>query len=61
MRKIILAGGNDDLKPLTFTKPKPLLPLAKKSILGHIVDYTESHFVYNIAIVTNDLWGHMEK
>ncbi|MDY6965919.1 MAG: sugar phosphate nucleotidyltransferase [Halobacteriota archaeon] len=59
MKAIILAGENDNLKPLTFTKPKPLLPLINKPIIEHIVDYLQSHFVYNIAIVTNDLREQM--
>lgn len=59
MKAIILAGENDNLKPLTFTKPKPLLPLINKPIIEHIVEYLQSHFIYNIVIVTNDLREQM--
>lgn len=33
-----LAGVGSRLRPHTYTKPKPLLPVAGKPILGHILD-----------------------
>ena len=39
MRVIVpVAGQGTRLRPHTFTQPKPLLPVAGKEILGHILD-----------------------
>lgn len=39
MRAIIpVAGAGTKLRPLTYTQPKPLVPLAGKPIIGYIVD-----------------------
>jgi glucose-1-phosphate thymidylyltransferase len=40
MRVIIpVAGAGVTLRPHTHTNPKPLIPIAGKPILGHIIDY----------------------
>ena len=40
MKAVILAGGfGTRLRPLTFTKPKPMLPLVNKPVIEHVVDY----------------------
>ena len=40
MKAVILAGGfGTRLRPLTFVRPKHLLPIVNKPMLGHIVDY----------------------
>jgi glucose-1-phosphate thymidylyltransferase len=36
---IPVAGAGTTLRPHTHTQPKPLIPVAGKPILGHIVDY----------------------
>lgn len=39
MQAIILSGGlGTRLRPLTFTRPKPLMPLYNTTILGHILN-----------------------
>ncbi len=39
MQAIILAGGKSTRTyPLTLTKPKPLLKILNKTILGHLLD-----------------------
>lgn len=42
--KVILpmAGFGTRLRPLTWSKPKPLVPVAGKPILGHVLDMFES-------------------
>jgi len=53
-RAVILAGGfGTRLRPLTFTRPKPLLPLVDKPVLEHIVQYLKAHGIKNITITTN--------
>lgn len=59
MRAIILAGGNESLRPLTFTKPKPLIPLINKPIIEHMVEYLQSHYISDISIATDDILEQM--
>ena len=55
-KAVILAGGfGTRLRPLTFTRPKPLLPLVDKPILEHIVKYLKIHGIKSITITTNYL------
>ncbi|MFH1868972.1 MAG: nucleotidyltransferase family protein [Candidatus Omnitrophota bacterium] len=55
MKAIILAAGYATrLWPLTLNRPKPLLPLGKSSILGHIIEKVRTaRGIDEILIVTN--------
>lgn len=53
MKAVILAGGfGTRLRPLTFTKPKPMIPLANKPVIEHVVDYLLSHGLNEIVVTT---------
>ena len=45
MRKaIVMAGGQGSrLRPLTLTRPKPLVPVANRPVLAHILDWLRGH------------------
>src|SRR3989304_5611202 len=44
MKAVVLAGGfGTRIKPLTYTIPKPMLPLAGKPILEHVIDLLKNH------------------
>ncbi len=52
MKVIIPAAGvGNRLRPLTITKPKPLLPVANKPIIGHILDRVFRLEVDEITII----------
>ncbi|MHC1635810.1 MAG: DUF5752 family protein [Candidatus Methanospirareceae archaeon] len=54
MKAVILAGGyGTRLRPLTFTIPKPMIPLVNKPVIRHIVDYLSSYGLRDIVITTN--------
>lgn len=61
MKAIILAGGKGTrMQPLTYTRPKALLPLAGKPVVQHLVDAIvalrgEGVTVDEVIIVTNYL------
>jgi len=56
MKAVILAGGfGTRLRPLTFTKPKPMLPLVNKPVIEHVVDYLVSHGLEDIVVTTTFL------
>ena len=42
MKAVILAGGlGTRLRPLTNSKPKPMLPVGEKPILEHLIEWTK--------------------
>jgi mannose-1-phosphate guanylyltransferase / phosphomannomutase len=45
MRKaIVMAGGQGSrLRPLTLSRPKPMMPVANRPVLAHILDWLRSH------------------
>lgn len=58
MKAVILtAGVGSRIRPLTNTKPKPLLPVKNKTILGSALASLEEVGISNIIIVT----GYREK
>jgi NDP-sugar pyrophosphorylase family protein len=56
MKAVILAGGfGTRLRPLTFTKPKPMVPLVNRPVIEHVVDYLVSHGLDDIVVTTTFL------
>lgn len=60
MKAIIpVAGVGTKLRPLTYTQPKPLIPIAGKPILGHIVERLAAaginEFVFVIGYLGNKI------
>src|SRR6516164_7776731 len=53
MKAMILVGGlGTRLRPLTFSIPKPLLPLGEKPILQIIIEQMKSASVEDIVLAT---------
>src|SRR3989344_1365415 len=60
MQAIILAAGEGTrMLPLTSTRPKPMLPIANKPILEHIINATKKAGAKEIVIV-QDAEKHIE-
>jgi len=56
MKAVVLAGGHGTrLRPLTYTTPKPMLPLAGKPVLHHIIESLASQGFDDIVVTTNYL------
>src|SRR4029450_2770701 len=46
MQALVLAGGEGTrLRPLTYTTPKPVMPLAGRPFLSYMLDWLRSHGV----------------
>jgi glucose-1-phosphate thymidylyltransferase len=56
MKAIILAAGQGTrLRPVTLTMPKPLVPVANKSLIEYALDVLKNADLNEIGIVVNDL------
>ncbi|MFH1470273.1 MAG: NDP-sugar synthase [Candidatus Micrarchaeota archaeon] len=56
MKAVILAGGlGTRLRPLTYTMPKPMLPVVNKPILSHIVSRLSNAGIESAIVTTNYL------
>ncbi len=56
MKAIIPAAGQGTrLRPLTYTRPKPVLRVANKSILRHAIDNLIAAGLHDIAIIVSEL------
>jgi mannose-1-phosphate guanylyltransferase/phosphomannomutase len=53
MRKaVIMAGGfGTRLRPLTMSIPKPMVPLANRPMMGHIVELLKRHGIHDVVSV----------
>ena len=61
MQAIILAGGmGTRLRPLTYTLPKPMLPVAGRPALAHLVDALALAGCHEVIITTNYLAESVE-
>ena len=51
MQALVLAGGEGTrLRPLTYTTPKPVMPLAGRPFLSYMLDWLESHGVEEVVL-----------
>jgi mannose-1-phosphate guanylyltransferase len=51
MQALVLAGGEGTrLRPLTFTTPKPIMPLAGRPFLSFMLDWLHSHAVDEVIL-----------
>lgn len=57
---ILLAGYGTRLRPHTYTKPKPLITVAGKPVLGHILDGIANVQIDKVAFVVGYLGDQFE-
>ncbi len=58
---IPLAGLGSRLRPLTYTTPKPLVTVAGKPVLGHVLDSLQGVQIDDIVLITGYLGDQIEK
>ena len=62
MKAVILAAGQGTrLRPVTLTMPKPLVPVANKSLIAYAIDVLKGAGLVEIGIVVHDLQSPIRK
>ena len=60
MQALVLAGGEGTrLRPLTYTTPKPVMPLAGRPFLSYALDWLGSHGVDEVILFHRLALEHM--
>ncbi|MFQ6011622.1 MAG: nucleotidyltransferase family protein, partial [Nitrososphaerales archaeon] len=67
MKAVVLAGGRGTrMRPLTYTRPKPLLPLVDESVLNHLLNHLTKTGFHDVLLtlgnakqsIKDQLQGH---
>jgi mannose-1-phosphate guanylyltransferase/phosphomannomutase len=61
MKAVVMAGGEGSrLRPLTSSRPKPLVPVANKPVMHHIVDLLRRHGIGEVVATLHYLADEIE-
>ena len=61
MKAVVMAGGEGSrLRPLTSRRPKPLVPVANKPVMHHIVDLLRRHGIAEVVATLHYLADEIE-
>ena len=61
MKAVVMAGGEGSrLRPLTSSRPKPLVPVANKPVMHHIVDLLARHGISDVVATLHYLADEIE-
>ncbi|HLX26720.1 MAG TPA: sugar phosphate nucleotidyltransferase [Candidatus Cybelea sp.] len=61
MKAVVMAGGEGSrLRPLTSSRPKPLVPVANKPVMHHIVDLLRRHGIVDVVSTLHYLADEIE-
>ncbi len=61
MKGIIIAGGlGTRMRPLTYQRPKPLVPVANRPFLEYQVAHLRQHGIDDLVFATNYMADHIE-
>ncbi len=56
MKAVVMAGGEGArLRPLTINRPKPMVPLADRPVIGHIIELLKLHGITEIIMTVQYL------
>lgn len=61
MKAVVMAGGEGSrLRPLTLERPKPMLPVVNRPVLGHILHLLKRHGIVDVVITLQYLAAQIQ-
>jgi len=61
MKAVVMAGGEGSrLRPLTLERPKPMLPVVNRPVLGHILHLLKQHGIVDVVITLQYLAAQIQ-
>ena len=61
MKAVVMAGGaGSRLRPLTIHRPKPMIPIVNKPVMGHILDLLKKHNITEIIVTVQYLADYIQ-
>ena len=61
MKAVVMAGGEGSrLRPLTLERPKPMLPVVNRPVLGHILYLLKQHGIKDVVITVQYLAAQIQ-
>jgi mannose-1-phosphate guanylyltransferase/phosphomannomutase len=61
MKAVVMAGGEGSrLRPLTIRRPKPMVPIAGKPVMEHILDLLKRHGITEVIVTVQYLANNIE-
>lgn len=56
MKAVVMAGGEGSrLRPLTINRPKPMVPLVDRPVLGHVLELLKQHGMTDVLVTVRYL------
>jgi len=56
MKAVVMAGGSGSrLRPITVGRPKPMVPVVNKPVMGHILDLLKRHHLTDVVVTVQYL------
>jgi len=61
MKAVVMAGGEGSrLRPLTIRRPKPMVPIAGKPVMEHILNLLKRHGITEVIVTVQYLASNIE-
>ncbi len=61
MKAVVMAGGEGSrLRPLTLVRPKPMLPVVNRPVLGHILHLLKQHDITDVILTVQYLAAQIQ-
>lgn len=61
MKAVVMAGGEGSrLRPITVHRPKPLVPVGNKPIMGHVLELLKKHGIHDVIATVHYLANEIE-
>src|SRR6202049_8971 len=61
MKAVVMAGGEGSrLRPLTIRRPKPMVPIAGKPVMEHILNLLKRHGITDVIVTVQYLASNIE-